>query len=171
MTPSTNRYNIELVFRHIAFVMMIYLGWMFSILTLQSIGAGNFTSSNSPIYSTYSFSPFRVSNEVAFIFFLVSSFTFWCFLIFLNSFETSSFAFFSFVIFYRIQFLAGFAVALKSFSFAFVKFRSWFELLAFRTAFRYSLLKHYFLLNRKFCLEPVAGYAPAIGSSYYKGIK
>lgn len=50
----------------------------------------------------------------------------------------------------------------------FVKFRNWFNRLAFRTEFCLNYIRHNFLLYRELCLEPLIRPILMCGSFYYK---
>lgn len=112
------------------------------------------------------------------------SFPLFGFSIFPTSFAIGSFAFFGllilllvglafscFLIFTVHNQQANLAIYLNSIfaTTGFMKFRNWLDFLAFAASFCYELLRHGFSPCKKSsCLEPVAGYAPAVGSLYCK---
>jgi len=182
MAFSTNWNNIKPIFRKVT-PMMILLCWMVSIMTKQGIRTRKLTNSDSLIYSFDGFHLIRIAGKKTFCCFSVHSFAFLALVISLIScfalfalFITfyccllRCFAFFSFLIFFNIFQEANFALIMQSiFSTSIlVKFRNRFDLLAFRATFCLNCLRHYFLLYRKFCLEPVAVHTTAVGSFYYR---
>lgn len=169
MTFSTYRYNIKPVLKGIAFVVVILLCWMFATVALESIGARQIADLNSIIYGKSGFYSFWMIGSVMFI----CCFALICFMIFLNCFAKHNFTPFCFGIFFTFLRMARFAHIFISIlvAWGFVKFIDLFSLFANSANFRYDYLRHYFLLDRKFCLESIAGYAPAVGSSYYRGVK
>lgn len=177
MAFNTNRNHIEPMLWGIT-GMMILLGGLWAIMTKFSIGTRQFAGSNSVIYGIISFSLFRMSNAETFI----TSFPFFALMIAL----CSCLAFFRFKVTnyaFTVYFFATFClmvlplarptINLKSIIFypVFVKFRSWFDFLAFRATFRYDFGSHNQLLRSWLRLELVARYALAVSSSYYRGVK
>ncbi len=153
MTFSANRNDIKAVLFRITFVMMILLGLFGAIRTSQNIGSWQFAVSNSMSYSSSCFSLFGMSNMVLFHSFAIYFFSSFCLAIFFYFFQLTRFTNIKMSIFGSLMF---------------VKFRKRFGLFANPTSFGYDLLRHYFLLYRKFCLEPTAIHA-VVGLSYYGG--
>lgn len=177
MTFYTDRNNVQPMFFGIAIVVVIILCLCWTVVALQGIGPRQFAISDSVINSIVSFSASRVSSVV---FFKISSSidsTFFAVSItFLTdtAFLALSITFLNGLAFLglTIKFLAGFTSMVKSIfsTTIFMKFRDRFNLFAFVTSFCYDCFRHSrFSLNvKRFMLEPVEGYAPSVGSLYFK---
>lgn len=115
--------------------------------------------------SSPAFSSFSITNSGL----MINNFTFFTLVITKGGLSMHCFTTFCLTIFFDILQKANFAIAFVCVFFAlvFVKFRQRLDLFAFGTSFRYDLLRHNQLHNSWLCLEPVAGYASAVGSPYY----
>ncbi len=128
--------------------------------TLQRIRSGQSTIGNCLSYHTISFSSLWVTYIIQFIATLFICFSFFTFVIFLSYFKNNRFTVLSLPILSHAFIIANFTnivIAIFS-SVVFVKFKKRFGLFAFRAFSGYDWLRHSFLLTRKLCLEPVAGY-------------
>ncbi len=191
MAFYTYRNDIQPVFLCIAFMVMILFCLCRAVMTLKDIRSRQSTGSDSIIHHVFSFKIFGMmriisicSNNPNFSAFFALSIMFsygFAFLAldialliaFISSFPlfALSIAFFGFLTFFAL--LVFFVICqLASFAFisVFAKFRDWFNLrrIAMVTDFGYDLLSHNRLLLRRLRLEPAAGYAPALGSPYFK---
>ena len=179
MTLYANRNNIKPMFFGIAFMMMILFCLRRAILTLQCVNFGHFTSSCSSTHSTFSFFSIWISQVIAFMGSDLNSLTFFAlFVSFLIGFEIctffliaflGSFAIFCLLIFFAIFQPTNFALIKMAIFTAsiYMKVSKRIRIFAFGSSFCYDWLRHGFLLTRKLCLEPIAGYMPAVGSFYY----
>jgi len=172
MTFYANGNNIEPMRRGITMPMMILLSWFRAIMTDLGIGVGQISCGYGVIYGIICLVTFWIFNPTMFLAFAFSSFTFFSFLIFLISFLMNKFAFGCFLKIALNYFTASLATWLKSIFCAsiFVKSSNLFDLFAFRTSFCLNSVRHgRFSLNcERLCLEPVAVYTTAVGSSYCK---
>lgn len=177
MTINTNRNNIKPMFRFITFVVMIMLSGLRTENAEQKSWRNQFACINCMIYSFSRFVFFRMFFAckllIEFAFFTLIIFicpSFFCKFTFfrLRIPFMRQFSRFCFAIFSLFNRLTGFAIILITCCSVFVKFRNRFEVLAFRTTFCLNCLRHdLFLLKKGYCLEPVTGYAPVVGSLYF----
>jgi len=160
MTRNTNWNNIKVMFRFITFIMMIVLCLSKTIVASQRFGMGQFFVSNSVIHGLSCLVIFRMKSTKAFL----GNSAFYAILIAIMG-GLSIFALSVFL-------LANFTImSMSTFSASvYVKFRYWFGIFANIASFRYDCFRHYFLLYRKFCLEPVAAHT-AVGSFYCKALR
>jgi len=169
MTIKTNRNNIEPMLRFVTLVMVI-VRRLFTTRTLQRIWSRQSIFFYRSIDNLTSFNALGITNSIC----KNSRFTFFAVCIaFLASLAflalviafVRSLAFFALAVlfstYFTMRLIAIFATLV------FRKFRKWFDFFALATSFRYDLLSHNRLLNRRLCLEPVAGHTPAVGSLYY----
>jgi len=183
MTFYTNRYNIKPMLRRIALVMVILLCLRGTIMALQGIGMGQFTSSNSIIYNVHGFSMIWIMSMKTLVRFTLRKFTFFA----MGIMFSGNFAFFTLpifslcnliafelLVFFLILFLlltatkfADITMSIMHF-WMFMKFGYAFCFFANSAGFKYDLLSHNRLINRRLRLEPVSGYIPVSGSSYCK---
>lgn len=90
MTLNTNRNNIQPVLRFITVVVMVLLCLCGAVMTSQSVGAGQFATFNSIIYSICCLSVFRMDNFVS----LSGNLSFFALTIFMSAFVLHRFTFF-----------------------------------------------------------------------------
>ena len=178
MARNTNRNNIKPMLRLIVGVMILFC-LCGTIIALQSINSGQFASLYSITHCTFSFFSIGILQVVMFMGSNLNSYAlFALFILFLIGFELftfllitflSSFAVFCLLVFFAIFQPANFAIiSIAVFIIGLlVKFRKKFCFFANSASFRYDLLSHFRLLNRRLWLEPIARYALAVGSSYY----
>lgn len=164
MARNTYSNYIQLIFRFIAFMMMI-LSCRLATRTLQSINFRQVACPNCMIDGILglNFQPvFFAVSFMAFFEFLGSIMPLLGFLLCLP-------AFFGLVIFLRDNTFAGLAPKVKPifFRLVFIELGNWFDLLAFGTSFGYDLFEHDQFLSNWLCLEPIAVHT-AVGLSYYK---
>ena len=147
------------MFRFISVGMVVFV-CLFTARTLQRIRSGQSTILNCLIYYTISFSSLWITYMIQFSTTPFVYFSFFTFVIFRRYSIGNRFTTFSLPIFAHAFIIANFAnIVITIFSsVVFVKVRQWFDLLAFRAFSGYDWLRHGFLLIRKLCLEPVAGY-------------
>jgi len=179
MAIYANGDNVKPVLRCVAKMMMV-LFCLFTARALQRIRAGQFASFNSVSQSITSLTIFRMAKKVALRVAITGGFALWAMLVTLfynfavwtlSVMFCSRLAFFCiiFVILFDTFQVANFAIILAFIfcSVVLIKLRERFRLFAHSTGFHYNFSSHFRLLNRRFWLEPVAGHAPAVGSSYY----
>ena len=159
MTLYTNRNNIKPMLRFISVVMVVFI-CLFTTGTLQRIRSWQSTIDNCLLYHTISFSSLWITYIIQFIATLFVYFSFFTFVIFRRYSIGNRFTMFSLPIFAHAFIIANFTnIVITIFSsVVFVKVRQRFDLLAFRAFSGYVWVRHGFLLIRKSCLEPVAGY-------------
>lgn len=178
MAFSTNRNDIKPMLRLIAMPVMILLRRFRAINTEQRMNFRQFASIHSVIYNIFRFPTFRMTNTKTLIYSfaflsltiaLITCFTFFCFEITSNSLTIAFSAPLSLTIFFYSFTIADLTISsMVIFPCSiFVKFRNRLDLLANGTSFRYDLFRHCFSpIKKSYCLEPVAGHVPAVGSSY-----
>ncbi len=156
MTSSTHRNNIKPMFFFVAFMVMILLGGIGTVIAQLSIGTWQFTSFNGYHYGSFGFNIIRIANIETILFSAISGFAFIALLIALSG----SFALFTLLIITVYNFPASLATHLEPiFSVpVFVKFRNQKCLFASGTLFGYDLSSHFCLLVRRLWSEPVAAY-------------
>lgn len=158
MAQNANRNNFKSILWSIT-GMMIVLCLGRAVMTLQRISWWQSFISNSITHNLSCFVIFRTKLAKVFL----GTFAFYAILIA----AVSGFPLFALSIFL----LAIFAIMpMPTFSASiFVKIGNRFVFFANMAGFRYDCFRHYFLLDRKFCLEPVAAHT-AVGSLYYSEI-
>lgn len=170
MTRNTNRNYIKPIFRFVTLPMVIFLGRFWAIMTKQKSGRNQSASPNSVIGSILSLMVFGMSNMIAFL----SSFMFFCLaIIFFVGFPffalmitfCSSFIFCCFIICRTTIFTIRSMVTFSTL--VFIKLQKRFVFFATGAYFCYDCFRHFRFSCKRLCLEPVAGYAPAIGLFYY----
>lgn len=169
MTRNTHRNNFKPVFRCVTLVVMILLCWFWAVMALQRRRFGYFASQDYIIYSVSG--PNLIWMSVIETLFCCFAFltlfvTFFCsfalFALMINS--LVEFVFFSLL----IRSSANFTTTFKSIFMGYIvmKFRNWFDCLAFRTLFCLNCLRHgLFPFQKGSCLEPIAAHT-AVGSLY-----
>ncbi len=195
MTFYTNRNNIEPMFFGVTFPVMIFFGWVGTIMALQSIRMGQFAYANSVInsissvdfrlvfltvsaFALYAFFSLEISCIAKIVnyftlfrlaVFLVSFFTFIALFIFSVATGMYLSAFFGLLELFLVRFVAVFTKALKSIFClsVFVVLRNWFNLLAMRATLCLNCLRHNQFLTNWLCLGPVSRPILVSGSFYY----
>lgn len=167
MTFSANRNNVKPTFWLITW-MMILLCLIATEITLQSVNSSHLASLNSVIYSIFGFSSiwvarFKTSSSCSIFNFAILSLLIVLLVAFLVC-----FAFFALRIIFLIDFSTNntFRMITIFAIFMFVKFRKWFDLLAFRTSFCLNWFSHSLFLYKRLRLEPVAAHT-VVGSAYF----
>ena len=183
MTFFTSRNYIKIMFRRITKIMMVLLCRFGTIMTEQKFGRNQFTSNNSVMNNVACFPPFGMLNVIAFFILSLSYFaffglsiTFLCGLTFsasiitIISFSVYSSALFCLAIFFYAFQVANFTRTYISILIVclFVKFRNWFDLLAFSTLFCLNCFSHSLFLCKRLRLEPIAAHT-AVGLLYTNG--
>ena len=170
--------NIKSVFWFVT-GMMILFSLFGAIMTFQNIRTEQLANFDSVGYSVTSFTPFGMSNNVAFLgifaFFallmaLSVGFAFFSFSIFLYRFTISQSTFFGFLIFPNRNLSANFTRIFKSiFIFSiFVKIRNRFDLFAITASFYYDCFSHSLFPYKRLWLKPYAEPISVCGLSIIK---
>lgn len=152
MTIETKRNNIEPMFTSIAFVVVVLLRLLRTIVALEGIGLRQPASSEPVAHGRTGLNTIWISRFSVPDGFQVGSFSLFC--------ETIS---------NPGSLMAVFALIYKSILHfgMFIKFQSWFNILASTASFRFNWFRHgRLLLISDYCLEPVASYTLAVGSLY-----
>ncbi len=169
MTRNTNRNNIKPMLFSMAVPMMVFFSLVGAIMAFKLCWFGQISFYNFVIYCTSCFSALWITNVIQSRLLLIVCFTPIGFVILLAGFNYVSTTYFGRIIILTRDIRAFFAIVSTSVfsTFIFVKFRQWFDLLAFDTFSYYDLLGHNRLLIRRLWLEPVSGDIPVSGSLYY----
>ena len=179
MARNTNRNNIKPMLFFVTVAMMVLLGLFGTVMALQGINSWQFASLRSGAHSTFCLLSIGISSVITFMSFNLNNSTFFAlFILFLVGFEMFTFLLISFLgslpfccLFVLFAILQPTEFALISIAVLInvllVKFRKWFDILAFGTSFRYDFVRHLLLLIRSKCLESIAVYTIAVDSSYY----
>lgn len=182
MAFFANRNNVKPMLRRIAVPMVIFSGWMISIMALQGLRPGKFSSFDRMIYNMSGFGPIRMLftisfgmvSSIQFAFFAVvislsCYFTFICLAISSFGFKVINSAVWSLGIVFFVLQITFYTITSISIAACrvFVKLRKRFCFFASSAGFCYDLFSHNQLLISWLRLEPVSGYIPVSGLSYY----
>ena len=167
MTLKTKRNNIKAMFPFITW-MMVFGCYQRTVSTVILSSFREFSSVNCFIDSILRFISFWITEMIIKVISLFCSFTFFALMIF----SSTAFYFFGIVRLVQINLCSIAYFTITSIAIfpatIFVKLRNQFSLFANCAGFVYDDFRHLLLLIGSKCLEPVTGYAPAIGSFIIK---